>query len=134
MKEGTGLCMCIRSSPVVWSSITFNARKSLCVVKHTNTSESLYFVYKDFCKFSPESLGKTSTLHASLVVSEMVEPYGSRRTGRQSMLPKACSAAAPVEMAHKETHEFVGGVSDLKQQVGGMLHGWPKVNCSLPPP
>lgn len=49
---------------------------------------------------SPESLGRTSMLQASLVVSEMVEPVqGSNSTepepGKHNRLPKTFSAAAP---------------------------------------
>lgn len=46
----------------------------------------------------PESLGRTSTLQASLVVSEMVEPYGSSNTEPElihSKVPSMFSAAAP---------------------------------------
>lgn len=48
--------------------------------------------------YLPESLGRTSTLQASLVVSEMVEPYGSSRTEpgpTHSKVPSMFSAAAP---------------------------------------
>jgi hypothetical protein len=56
--------------------------------------------------YQPESLGNTSTLQASLVVSDMVEPVqGSRRTdpepGRHSKLPNTFSAAAPVTSESK---------------------------------
>lgn len=50
-------------------------------------------------KLVPESLGRTSTLHASLVVSEIVEPYGSSSTELEpwghKRLPSMFSAAAP---------------------------------------
>lgn len=88
--------------------------------------ETLTFLHS----FLPESLGRTSTLQASLVVSEIVEPYGSSRTGKQSMLPNMCSAAAPVESAQVKTHGCEGAVSDLKQQVGGLHQEWQKVNRS----
>lgn len=48
---------------------------------------------------SPESLGRTSTLQASLVVSDIVEPQGSKRTGpgagKHSRLPSMFSTIAP---------------------------------------
>lgn len=63
----------------------------------------------------PESLGRTSTLQASLVVSEMVEPYGSRRTEpgpTHSKVPSMFSAAAP-ERA-KRAHEQLKHEQHLK--------------------
>lgn len=56
--------------------------------------------------YSPESLGKTSTLQASLVVSDIVEPQGSKRTGpgagKHSKLPSMFSTIAPEQTMQQE--------------------------------
>lgn len=76
--------------------------------------------------YEPESLGNTSTLQASLVVSDMVEPVqGSRRTdpepGRHSKLPNTFSAAAPAQTSGNKMLEGSenSGKQNLYQQQSG---------------
>lgn len=67
-----------------------NADNNILQIHRTNRSRTSVNL--------PESLGRTSTLQASLVVSEMVEPYGSSRTEpgpTHSKVPSMFSAAAP---------------------------------------
>ncbi len=61
----------------------------------------------------------------------MVEPYGSRSTGRHSKLPKAFSAAA----LRRTTHKKHMGMRRLWSIAAGRRTAteMAKVNCSLPP-